>query len=92
VRPKGQITIPGEVRKILEIEEGDELLFSLNDQGQVVVSRLEVIPADEAWFWTKEWQQAEREAQEDIQSGRIHHYTDLNAAIEALEKRADAGN
>jgi len=48
VRPKGQVTLPGEIRELLEINEGDDLVFSLNEQGQVVVSRLEVIPPDQA--------------------------------------------
>ena len=29
------------------------------------------IPRDQAWFWTKEWQQREREADEDIKQGRL---------------------
>ena len=41
VRPKGQITLPGEIRELLELSEGDNLVFSLNEQGQVVISRLE---------------------------------------------------
>ena len=92
VRPKGQVTLPGEIRELLELNEGDDLVFSLNEQGQVVVSRLEVIPPDQAWFWTEQWQKAEREAQADINAGRIHRYANVDEALAALEKRADAGN
>lgn len=28
-----------------------------------------VIPADQEWFWTKEWQTAEKEAQAEIDAG-----------------------
>jgi len=92
VRSRGQITLPGEIRQVLSLNEGDDLAFSLNEQGQVVISRLEVIHPDQAWFWTEEWQKAEREAQADIASGRVHHHANVEAAISALEKRADAGN
>ena len=29
------------------------------------------IDKDQLWFWTKEWQKKEREADEDIKNGRI---------------------
>ena len=30
-----------------------------------------LIPKDQAWFWTPEWQAKEREADEDIRMGRV---------------------
>jgi len=92
VRPKGQVTLPGEIRDLLGLHEGDDLAFSLNEHGQVVISRLDVIPPDQAWFWTEQWQRAEREAQADIQAGRVRHYGSVDEAIAALEKRSDAGD
>jgi AbrB family looped-hinge helix DNA binding protein len=92
VRPKGQVTLPGEIRDLLGLREGDDLAFSLNEQGQVVISRLEVIPPDQAWFWTEQWQKAEREAQADIDAGRVHRYASADEAVAALEKRANAGS
>jgi AbrB family looped-hinge helix DNA binding protein len=92
VRPKGQVTLPGEIRELLELSEGDDLVFSLNEQGQVVISRLEVVPPDQAWFWKEHWQKAEREAQADIDEGRVNRYANVDEAIAALEKRANAGN
>ncbi|MDP2630237.1 MAG: hypothetical protein Q8P56_02405 [Candidatus Uhrbacteria bacterium] len=29
------------------------------------------IPDAQRWFWTKEWQEMEREADEDIAAGRV---------------------
>ena len=92
VRPKGQVTLPSEIRKLLGLNEGDDLAFSLNEQGQVIITRLEVIPPDLAWFWTEQWQKAEREAQADIDAGRVHRYANIDEAVSALEKRANAGN
>jgi AbrB family looped-hinge helix DNA binding protein len=92
VRPKGQVTLPSEIRNLLGLNEGDDLAFSLNEQGQVIITRLEVIPPDQAWFWTEQWQKAEREAQADIDAGRVHRYANIDEAVSALEKRANAGN
>ena len=92
LRPKGQVTLPAEIRELLNLREGDDLAFSLNEQGQVVISHLEVVPPDQVWFWTERWQKMEKEAQADIEAGRIHSYANVEDAIAALEKRANAGN
>jgi AbrB family looped-hinge helix DNA binding protein len=90
LRPKGQITLPGKVRELLGLNEGDDLAFSVDERGRVVVDRLEVIPPDQAWFWSERWQAMEREVEEDIAAGRIHHYNSVDEAIAALEGRANA--
>jgi AbrB family looped-hinge helix DNA binding protein len=92
LRPKGQVTLPSEIRELLNLNEGDDLAFSLNEQGQVVISRLEVIPPDQAWFWSERWQRIEREAQADIEAGRVQRYENVESAIAALEKCANAGD
>jgi hypothetical protein len=30
-----------------------------------------LVDADQAWFWTREWQEGEREAEADIKAKRI---------------------
>ena len=32
---------------------------------------MEIIDREQAYFWTKEWQEAEKEASEDIKQGRM---------------------
>ena len=90
LRAKGQVTLPGEIREMLELSEGDDLLFYLDEKGQVVVERARVIPPDQAWFWAERWQRLEREAQADIDAGRVHRYADVDKAVEALERKANA--
>jgi AbrB family looped-hinge helix DNA binding protein len=85
VRTKGQITLPGEIRKLLNLNEGDDLAFSVNEQGQVVINRLDVIPPDQAWFWTERWQKMEREVEEDIAAGRIKSFDSVDDLIAYLE-------
>lgn len=86
LRPKGQITLPGEIRKLLELNEGDDLAFSVNEQGQVYVSRLNVIPPDQAWFWTERWQKMEREVEADIAAGRVKQFDSMDDFISYLEE------
>ena len=70
LRAKGQVTIPPTVRALLGIEAGDDVTFWRNEAGQVVVTKAQMIPPDQAWFWTERWQRMEREAQDDVEAGR----------------------
>jgi AbrB family looped-hinge helix DNA binding protein len=89
LRTKGQATIPGEVRKLLNLKEGDDLAFYVDEQGKVVITRLQTIPPDQAWFWTERWQQMEREVQADIAAGRVHRFDDVENMISWLDKKDD---
>ncbi|MBE9569018.1 MAG: AbrB/MazE/SpoVT family DNA-binding domain-containing protein [Proteobacteria bacterium] len=92
LRTKGQVTLPSEVRKLLSANEGDDLIFRIDENGQVIVERALTIPADQAWFWSERWQRMEREAQADIDSGRVHRYPNVDEAIAGLEKIDNAGD
>ncbi len=86
LRKKGQITVPNQVREILSVEEGDDLAFYVNESGKVMVDRLQTIPPDQAWFWTERWQKMEREAQADIDAGRVQQFDDVEDMIAWLDK------
>jgi len=90
LRAKGQVTLPGEIRELLGLSEGDDLLFFIDEKGRVVIERGRVIPPDQAWFWTERWQRLEREAQADIDAGRVNRYANVEKAVEALERNANA--
>ncbi|MGQ0465551.1 MAG: AbrB/MazE/SpoVT family DNA-binding domain-containing protein [Sporichthyaceae bacterium] len=78
MRAKGQLTLPTEIRSALNVDEGDEIEFSVLDDGTVIVRGLKLIPADQAWFWTAEWQEGEREASRQLAAGKstVHSSTD----------------
>ncbi len=90
LRKKGQITVPNQVREILSVEEGDDLAFYVSKSGKVMVDRLQTIPPDQAWFWTERWQKMEREAQADIDAGRVQQFDDVEAALEWLHGIAES--
>jgi AbrB family looped-hinge helix DNA binding protein len=71
LREKSQVTFPAEVREALHIGPGDDIEFKLDVvTGVVTVTGLKVIPAEQAWFWTEEWQRREAEAAADYAEGR----------------------
>lgn len=70
VSPSGQVRIPKEVMERLRISTGDYLDFEFVDD-KLVVKAKKLVDADQAWFWTKEWQEAEKKAEEDIKKGQV---------------------
>jgi AbrB family looped-hinge helix DNA binding protein len=64
-----QISIPKEIRDRLRIEEGDYIEMT-ERAGEIVMVPKKMIDADQAWFWTPEWQKGEREADADKKAGR----------------------
>lgn len=64
VQRQGTVMLPASVREALHVSEGDEVAFV--DTGNGIV----VCPADQAWFWTPEWQEGEREVEADLAAGR----------------------
>ena len=68
IRRKGIVTIPEAIRQELDLHEGDHLVATVED-GRLVLIPASVIPDDQAWFWTPEWQAKEAEADQAISGG-----------------------
>ena len=86
LRTKGQITVPSEIRSALGADEGDDLIFYTDENGRVIVSRAQIIPPDQAWFWSERWQRLEREAQADLDAGRVVEFSSVPEALAALDQ------
>jgi antitoxin PrlF len=69
IRANGQITLPREIRDALHVDEGDDISFVVTDKG-VLMHGVKMIPAEQAWFWSAQWQQGERDATADLEAGR----------------------
>jgi bifunctional DNA-binding transcriptional regulator/antitoxin component of YhaV-PrlF toxin-antitoxin module len=70
----------------LGLKEGDYVEFEERD-GEIVMVPKRLIDADQAWFWTPEWQAGERAADEDIKAGRV---SGPFKTIEELKKHLEA--
>lgn len=87
VRKKAQVTLPQSIRRKLGIEEGDFLDAQVRD-GELVFRVKKLIDKDQAWFWTKRWQEGEKEADEDIRAGRLHSFDTFEEGIDFLHEQA----
>jgi AbrB family looped-hinge helix DNA binding protein len=79
----GQITLPVSVRKELGIEEGDLIEIEVVEEHAVLMPK-KLVDKSQTYFWTKAWQEAEKEASEDIKAGRIKTFESAEKLIEDL--------
>lgn len=84
VRSKGQITLPKVVRDALHLREGDDVAFVLED-GQVMMRGLRSVPTDQAWFWTQQWQDGEKQASRQLEAGEGAVFEHADAFLDSLK-------
>ncbi|MEK7560449.1 MAG: AbrB/MazE/SpoVT family DNA-binding domain-containing protein [Patescibacteria group bacterium] len=70
IGPKHQVTIPKEIFDKLCLDVGDYLDVQATG-ATIVMTPKKLIPKDQEWFYTKEWQVKEREADEAIARGKV---------------------
>jgi len=70
ITSNGAITLPAKYRKALSLKIGDLVNAELLD-NRIVLRAAKIIDAEDAWFYTKVWQDKEKEADDDIALGRI---------------------
>jgi AbrB family looped-hinge helix DNA binding protein len=86
IRGHGQITIPKRIRELFSLEEGDVLVIEEREDGILMKPR-KLIDPTQAWFWTEEWQEKERQADEDIKAGRVSRpFKDVEELRKHLER------
>ncbi len=84
LRARGQITLPDDIRAAARLEEGDLLDAEITDEGILLRPR-KVIDATQAWFWSPEWQTAERDADLDRAAGRVETFESGDQLLRALK-------
>jgi len=84
LRKKHILTIPREVVDSLSLEEGDEFIVT-EEGGRIVLTPALSIPADQAWFWSPEWQARIAEAEADRGRGNSVVYRSEEEFLASLE-------
>jgi AbrB family looped-hinge helix DNA binding protein len=79
-----QVTIPAKVRKALSIKIGMLVDFVV-EKGALVMRPMRVVDEDQAWFWSKEWQTAEKEVNKSFKKGVVS-FDSVDAMKKHFEK------
>jgi AbrB family looped-hinge helix DNA binding protein len=87
VKRNFQITIPQSLRRIVRLAVGDYVEVDIQDDT-LVIRPVKVIHPDQEYFFTKEWQEKEAEADKDIVEGRVvGPFENAQEALKALKNK-----
>jgi len=70
ISPQGQIRIPKKIMTMLGIDTGDYLEVDVEDK-QIVLKPRKLIDPAQGWYWSKEWQQAEADVDQELEEGQL---------------------
>ncbi len=79
VREKYQVTIPEEVRGKIPLKVGERVEVTARGT-EIVIRPIVEIPRDQAWFWTKEWQEQIAQSIKDLQRGKMKLFKSVKEA------------
>lgn len=85
IRQNYQITLPASIRRQLGLKVGD-VIEALVKEDQIILTPKKTIDAGQAYFWTKEWQEGEHQASEDIRKGRVKKFKTMKSLIAELDQ------
>ena len=86
IRSNGQITLPTSLRRKANLKEGDLLEVILGDDGAVHLMPQIAVDRSQAYFWTKRWQEGEKEAEADLHAGRTRSFEKIEDALAYLDE------
>ncbi|MDD4663938.1 MAG: AbrB/MazE/SpoVT family DNA-binding domain-containing protein [Caldisericia bacterium] len=86
LKQKSQVTIPQEIVESMRLNVGDKMEVYVTD-NQIVLKPVLVISKDQSWFFSKAWQEKEKQAEKDIQKGRIIKANSSNELLTELKKK-----
>ncbi len=85
IRKNYQLTIPRNLRNKFNLLEGDYVEVDTRNEF-IVLRPVKVIQPDQEYFFTKEWQKKEAEADEDIRKGDVFGpFENAADAVKALK-------
>ncbi len=85
IRKNYQLTIPRNFRNKFNLAEGDYVEVDAQEEF-IVIKPVKIIQPDQEYFYTREWQEREAEADEDLRTANVLGPFDNAAdAIKALK-------
>jgi AbrB family looped-hinge helix DNA binding protein len=86
IQARGVLALPADLRRRHGLEPGSQVEVTERDDGVIELRPVIVVPASQAWFWTERWQKMEREADRDVERGRVTTFANADELFEHLDE------
>jgi bifunctional DNA-binding transcriptional regulator/antitoxin component of YhaV-PrlF toxin-antitoxin module len=86
LQSRGTVALPPVLRKRYGLDRpGSQVEITEREDGVLELRPTIAVPASQAWFWTPQWQEGERRADEDIAAGRTTTYDNVDDFMGSLK-------
>lgn len=86
---RGLVALPAEVRSRMHLDEpGAQLEITEREDGVLELRAALPVPADQAWFWTQQWQEREQEVDRHVAAGEVDLHQDVGSFLNHLDEVA----
>lgn len=85
VQKRNLISLPREIREQLNINEGDVLNISM-DNNKIIIEPMKLVPSSQAYFWSETTQGDMREAKSDAESGNIREFNTISEFLDGIKR------
>lgn len=79
-----QIALPKEIVRDMHLNVNDYVDIHVRD-NEIIIEPQVVIPKDQAYFYTSQWQEEEQKAGEDIAKGRVTKTKNVKELFKKLD-------
>jgi len=80
-----QFAIPREIVNRMNLHVNDYLDIRIAE-NKIIIEPQVMVPRDQAYFYTPEWQKEEKEAENDIKEGRVTKTKNLKELLKKLDQ------
>lgn len=86
INERGNLTIPPDIRRQFRLGDPGAQVELVLREGFIELHPQVAVPADQAWFWTSEWQKGEHRVDEHVAAGRVAVADDIGGFLAAMDK------
>ena len=87
LQSRGLIALPSELRRRMHLDEpGAQVEILERDDGVLELRAALPVPANQAWFWTEQWQRREREVDEHAARDEVTVHESTDDFLSHLDK------
>lgn len=80
-----QITLPASIRKQARMHVGDLVEIEARDDG-ILMRPVTTIDRNQAWFWSKKWQEEEKKVEKDFRKGHVKSSKNVDEFLKELDR------
>jgi len=85
VQKRNLISLPKDIRKQLDINEGDVLDVRM-DNNKIIIEPMKLVPSSQAYFWSDTVQNDMLEAKKDVNSGDVREFKNISEFLDGIKQ------